>query len=188
MSKSYTNSNRAFTLLEVLISIMLLSLVLMALYRSSDILRASNRNLFHHLEHSSNSMRGVETLYMDIIQADRNITLETKHKFHQIIINNSHHSLYGLNKVKIVWLVYKKKNSLLRLEGTNFNLPLKSEDKVAIDKIIDNIELFKIYRSKKVDKLLGIIKASNIDIQSFMIQNLTKPPPKKISFPITGGN
>jgi len=43
----------AFTLVEVLISITLLTIVFMALYRSVDILRASNRNLFSHLERSS---------------------------------------------------------------------------------------------------------------------------------------
>jgi prepilin-type N-terminal cleavage/methylation domain-containing protein len=67
---------KGFTLLEVLISIMLLSLVLMALYRSVDILRASNKNLFNHLEKSSDAMKGARTLYIDLLRADSNISIE----------------------------------------------------------------------------------------------------------------
>jgi len=102
-------NKKAFTLLEVLISIMLLSLVLMALYRSADILRASNKNLFHHLEHSSDAMKGARTLYIDLLQADGNITIDSKEKkFYKIIINNTQNSLYGLYHAKVIWLVYKE--------------------------------------------------------------------------------
>jgi len=159
----------------------------MALYRSADILRASNKNLFHHLEHSSDAIKGVSTLYKDIIEADRNISIVTKNKFHQIIINSSYHSLYGLYRAKVVWLVYKKDNTLLRIEGNSFTLPIKSEQNIAIDKIVDKVELFKIYRGKKGTKLLVMLKTVNSDAQSFMIQNLHKPPLKKVSFPIVGG-
>ena len=72
----------------------------MALYRSADILRASNKNLFHHLEHSSDAIKGVSTLYKDIIEADRNISIVTKHKFHQIII---------IIKIGISHLLFKMK-------------------------------------------------------------------------------
>jgi len=174
MSKSiqYKSKREAFTLLEVLISIMLLSLVLMALYRSTDILRASNKNLFKHLEHSSDSIKGANCLYIDLLQSDNNITINTKKKFHQISIQSTQHSLYGLYFVKVVWLVYKKDNTLLRIEGNNFKLPLKSEKNVAIDTITKNIELFKAYSDKKNEKIIVIIKRAGEDAQSFMIQNL----------------
>ena len=174
MSKSiqYKSKREAFTLLEVLISIMLLSLVLMALYRSADILRASNKNLFKHLEHSSDSIKGANCLYIDLLQSDNNITINTKKEFYQISIHSTQHSLYGLYFVKVVWLVYKKDNTLIRIEGNNFKLPLKSENNVAIDTITQKIELFKAYSNKKNEKIIVLIKRAGEDAQSFMIQNL----------------
>ena len=151
---------------------MLLSLVLMALYRSADILRASNRNLFHHLENSSNSIKGMKTLYMDIIYSDGNLTITHLKKFHSIEIINTKHSLYGLYHSKVTWLVYKEDNTLLRIEGNNYDLPLQEKDNVEIDTIIKNIELFKIYTNKKNNKVIVISKVLNQDAQSFMINNL----------------
>jgi len=170
------NKKGAFTLVEVLISITLLSLVLMALYKSADILRDSNLHLFHHLEKSSTALKGTKTLYMDLIQSDHNVTINTENAFHRLTINNSTNSLHGLSLSKIVWLVYKEENRLLRIEGGEFHLPLKSEERVEIDVIATHLELFKIYKSKKKDKLLAMMRVEGQEPQVFMIQNLPLKP------------
>jgi hypothetical protein len=123
-------------------------------------------------------MLGAKTLYMDILQSDNNMTIDTTKEFHHIIINNSKHSLYGLSQAKITWLVHKEKNTLLRVEGSNYSFPLKRKDKVMIDPIIKEIGLFKIYknRDEKEDKLLVVMKSAVQDVQTFMIQNLPEPP------------
>ena len=168
------NSKFAFTLIEVLISITLLSLVLMALYKSADILRNSNLHLFHYLEKSTNTLKGSRTLYMDLMHSDDNITINTEDKFHRLTINHTTHSIYGLAQSKVVWLVYKESNTLLRIEGGEFHIPLKSEERVEIDVISKNLELFKIYRSKKKTKVLAMIKTKGQEPQIFMTQNLPK--------------
>ncbi len=163
---------RAFTLLEVLISITLLSLVLMALYRSADILRNSNKNLFKNLKNTSQSIKGAKTLYLDLIESDGNLTITHIKKFHSIGIERTKHSLYGLYKSKVVWLIYKEDNTLLRIEGNNYDLPLKDRDNVNIDVINRNMELFKVYPNKKNNKVFVIMKKINQVPQSFMISNL----------------
>ena len=173
------NKKHAFTLVEVLISITLLSLVLMALYKSADILRHSNLHLFNYLEKSTNTLKGSKTLYMDLMHADHNVTIKTEDKFHRLIINHTRHSLHGLAQAKVVWLVYKENNTLLRIEGGNYTLPLKSEQRVEIDVIAKNLELFKIYKSKKRDKILAIIKIKGQEPQLFMTQNLPLKPIKE---------
>jgi len=172
------NKKHAFTLVEVLISITLLSLVLMALYKSADILRHSNLHLFHYLEKSTNTLKGSKTLYMDLMHSDYNVTIKTEEKFHRLIINHTTHSIHGLAQAKVVWLVYKENNTLLRIEGGEYTIPLKSEERVEIDVIAKNLELFKIYKSKKRDKVLAIIKIKGQDPQLFMTQNLPLKPVK----------
>ena len=172
------HKHSAFTIIEVLISISLLSLVLMALYRSADLMRSSNLHLFNYLQKSSNTLKGSRTLYMDLMHAEHNITINVEEKFHRLTINNTSHSLYGLAKAKVVWLVYKENNTLLRVEGGEYNLPLKDEEHVEIDIIAKNIELFKVYRSKKKDKVLAMIQIVGQEPQIFMSQNIPDPPPK----------
>ena len=168
----------AFTIVEVLISITLLSLVLMALYKSADLMRASNLHLFNYLKKSSNTLKGSTTLYMDLIHADHNITINTEEKFHRLSIQNTSHSLHGLAQAKVVWLVYKTDNTLLRVEGGKYSMPLRNEEHVEIDVIAKNLELFKIYKSKKKDKILAMIQIKGQDPQLFMSQNISEPPPK----------
>ncbi len=170
---------KGFTLIEVLISITLLSLVLMALYRSAEILRSSNLHLFEYLQKSTNSLKGSKTLLMDIMRADNNITINTEEKFHRLTLENTRNSLYGQAQAKVVWLVHKEKNTLLRVEGGEYELPLKNEQHVEIDVIAKDVELFKLYKSKTKTKMLVMIKLKGEEPQLFMSQNLQIAPPKK---------
>ena len=172
------NKHQGFTIVEVLISITLLSLVLMALYKSADLMRASNLHLFNYLQKSSNTLKGSKTLYRDLMYADHNITINTEEKFHRLTIANTTHSLYGLGQAKVVWLVYKNDNTLLRVEGGEYSIPLKNEEQVEIDVIAKNLELFKVYKSKKKDKILAMIQVKGQEPQLFMSQNIPEPPPK----------
>jgi hypothetical protein len=118
--------------------------------------------------------------------ADHNISINTEEKFHRVTIANTSHSLYGLAQAKVVWLVYKKDNTLLRIEGGQYNIPLKNEERVEIDVIAKNIELFKVYKSKRKDKVLAMIQIKGQDPQLFMAQNIPEAPPKDTN--ATGGN
>ena len=181
------SQHSAFTIVEVLISITLLSLVLMALYKSADLMRASNLHLFNYLQKASTTLKGSTTLYNDLIHADYNITINSEEKFHRLTIYNTSHSLYGLAQAKVVWLVYKTDNTLLRVEGGQYNMPLRNEERVEIDVIAKNIELFRIYKSKKKDKVLAMIQIAGQDPQIFMTQNIPEPPPAPASSNTTIG-
>jgi len=179
---------KGFTLIEVLISITLLSLVLMALYRSASILRNSNTHLFEYLVKSTKALKGSRTLYMDLMEADSNISIITEEKFHRLTISKTRNSLYGESQVKVVWLVYKENNTLLRIEGGSYDIPLKSEQNVNVDLIAEHLELFKIYKNKTKTKVLAMVKTKNQEPQMFLIQNMPITPTTQSPKNPLGGN
>jgi len=166
----------AFTLLEVLISIALLSLVLMALYSSLTMLRSSNAQLFEHLKKSTKEKKAVETLFLDIAGSYGKIDIK-RDEFSRLCIGDSVNSLYGLSSAKVCWIVSKEDKSLMRTEGNRYKLPIESEQRVAVDRVMDNIEIFQVYYNQ--ESVLVALKQVGKEPISFMVQGITKPIKKK---------
>jgi len=166
----------AFTLLEVLISIALLSLVLMALYSSLTMLRSSNSQLFEHLKEGVKEKQIVETLFLDIAGSSGKIDIK-RDEFSRFCIEESVNSLYNLSLAKICWIVSKNNKTLLRTEGNNYKLPIESEQRVAVDKVMDNIEIFQVYYNK--ESVLVALKQIGKEPISFMVQGISQPVKKK---------
>jgi prepilin-type N-terminal cleavage/methylation domain-containing protein len=170
-------NRKAFTLLEVLISIALLGIILPALYESVDILRESNANLFQYVEKSKKITKATQTLYLDILSSDGNLTI-SRDDFSRLCIEQTKNTLYGLPSAKVCWVVLKKDHALLRVEGNGYTLPLKVDDRVEADLIMKDLELFDIYRAK--DKVLVLMQQVKKEPISFMVQGITKPEKKKV--------
>jgi len=170
--------HKAFTLLEVLISIILLGIVLLALFSSVDILHDSNQHLAKQLEKTKRITQATQMLYKDVLSSDGNLTI-IKDEFTRLCIESTAHSLYALPRAKVCWVVMKEENSLARVEGVAYNLPTRSDDRVEVDTVMKNVELFDVYHSK--DKVLVVLKEKSKEAIRFMIQGISKPkPPKKI--------
>jgi len=172
----YSN-HKAFTLIEVLISIALLSIVLLTLYRSLDMLRSSNRQLLHHLQKRDMEKYATQTLYIDISGSDGNITIERDDDYSKLCIESSTNSLYALPSAKVCWLVAKEDDTLLRVEGNNYKLPLDSEDIVSVDRVMSNIDIFSIYKNK--DEVLVLLQQKGQKPISFIVYGVEKKKKKK---------
>ncbi len=164
---------KAFTLIEVLISVALLSIVMLGLYSALNMQRSSNKHLFSYLSKAIDGDRVIMVLYRDIMFSDGNLTIQ-KGEFDRFCIENTSNSLYGLSRAKVCWVVAKEENQLLRSEGNGYKLPLKHEDKVAVDKTIKHITLFDISRQK--GDVLVMLQSANEKPYSFMLQGIEKPP------------
>jgi len=162
----------AFTLLEVLISIALLSLVLLALYSSLSMLRSSNHQLFEHLKKAVVEKKVTETLFLDIAGSEGKIDIK-RDEFSRLCIEHSVNSLYGLSSAKICWIVSKDKKNLLRTEGNSYKLPIESEQKVAVDMVMDNMEVFQVYYNKV--SVLVVLKQVGKEPVSFIVQGVNEP-------------
>ncbi len=169
-------NRKAFTLLEVLISIALMGIVIVALFSSVDMMQDSNQQLAQYLEKSKKTTNATKVLYLDMIDSDGNITI-TKDEFSRVCIEETRNSLYALPSAKVCWVVLKKENTLARIEGNAYHLPLRVEERVEIDPVIMGIELFDVYHEK--DKVLVLIQQQGKEPISFMLQGIIKPVKKK---------
>ena len=170
------SNRKAFTLLEVLISIALMGIVIVALFSSVDMMQDSNQQLAQYLEQSKKTTNATKVLYMDMIDSDGNITI-TKDEFSRVCIEETRNSLYALPSAKVCWIVLKKENTLARIEGNAYHLPLRVEERVEIDPVLTGIEVFDVYHEK--DKILVLIQQQGKEPISFMLQGITQPAKKK---------
>ena len=167
---------KAFTLLEVLISIALMGIVIVALFSAVDMMQDSNQQLALYVEKSKKTTNVTKVLYLDMINSDGNITI-TKDEFSRVCIGETRNSLYALPSAKVCWIVLKKENTLARIEGNGYHLPLRLEERVEIDPVMTGIEVFDLYHEK--DKILVLIQQQGKEPISFMLQGITKPGKKK---------
>ena len=167
-------SRAAFTLVEILIAITLLSIVLVGLYGVLDTQRRSVDIIKKNLDKSIDNDRVIMVLYNDILSSDGNITLK-KGERDTLCIESTRNSLYELGIAKVCWLVLKEDDTLVRVEGNGYRLPLGLEDTVEIDKVLKGVKVFDITRSK--NNILAVIQVANKEPYSFLLQGI-KPPPK----------
>ena len=176
MQKSIMPNRRAFTLIEVLISIGLLGIIIVALFSTVSMMEESNSHLLEYLQKSKKITKATKILYLDIASSDGKLSIK-KDKYTRLCISNTKNSLYGLSTAKVCWVVLKDKNILARIEGNNYSLPTRFDDRVEVDKVMRGVELFDVYHKK--DKVLVILKQKGKKAISFMLQGINKPKDKK---------
>jgi len=166
----------AFTLIEVLISIGLLGIIIVALFSTVTMLRESNTHLYTYVKKAKTLSQATEILYLDILSSDGNISIK-KDDFSRLCMEETKNSLYALSLAKVCWLVLKKEHALIRVEGNDYKLPTKYDDKVEVIKVMKGVEIFDVYQKK--DKVLVLLKQKGKEAISFMVQGISKPKVKK---------
>jgi len=177
-NKAPSKRRDAFTLIEVLISIALLGIVIVALFSTVSMMKDSNEHLHSYLQKAKKVTKATKVLYLDILSSDGNITIK-KDEFTRLCMEQTRNSLYALSLAKVCWVVLKNKNTLARVEGNNYRLPTRFEDRVEVNPVMQNIELFDVYHQK--DKVLVFLKQKGQEPITFMVQGVTKPTPKKVA-------
>jgi len=168
--------HRAFTLIEVLISIALLGFILAVLYKSLDMVRFSNKHLYGYLQTSSTQIKAMNTLYLDILKSDGNLSITNEDDFSRLCVNSTQNSLYNLAFAQVCWVVAKEHNQLLRVEGNGYTLPSSFEEPLEVDGIMRDVSKFQVTRSS--DQVLVIIATKKLEPISFLVQGIKRPPAK----------
>ena len=153
---------KAFTLMEVLVSVTLLGLI--SLFVMSTISQTKNNNkLFERLVKQENKIEKLVEVLHDDIYFSKSITIQS-YKRYSIVTLKTRNSIYNIKEPYVNWLVLKKNNTLMRLESAKkISLPIKQEFKnyTFIDKGVQNCKNFSISLSKNKKNVLVFMEQSN---------------------------
>ena len=136
---------KAFTLVEIIISIFLFSLIMIFLYKSTSNLRLNNKNLKENHSKSKTFNKVLYQLKNDLILSSKVKIDNEKNKIELITTN----TLYENSNPKVIWTILKQSKTLIRVENKKIattNIKLKS---------------IKFYQSKRKDKILCYIEKNN---------------------------
>jgi prepilin-type N-terminal cleavage/methylation domain-containing protein len=165
-------TRRAFTLLEMLISITLFVILALSIYGGINMMKDTNAQLKESTKRISSSSDAVFLLYSDALGSDGNVTIKKNGKFSQLCFSDTHNSLYGATKTKVCWVVTRN-DDLVRIEGVdNFENILQSTN-IKADKSLQHVKLFDCYQNNS--GLLVILKYDKEETLSFVIHSATPP-------------
>ena len=143
----------AFTLVELLVSISLFGLIAIFLFGTIDQLR-KQQTFFQKKE----TILSRKNMILSLLRSDLdraqsvNVSATTSRNFDTVSITGSNHSLYGIDRPYLVWIILKIDNSLIRLESPSpISLPIHSEKRYLVhsDLIAKQCEIFRVYTSAK---------------------------------------
>jgi prepilin-type N-terminal cleavage/methylation domain-containing protein len=171
-------TRRAFTLIEILVTIVLLGLIVPALFESVTLLQRSNRQLAHHLSQNVTTNRIYRALFEDIAASTGKITLHHD-TFDAVCIEATEHSLYGMSLPSVCWAVLKRKNRLVRIEGEALNYPLHLADntKTLYADIFFPVKKFVVTKNK--DDFFVAIERNEKDFVAFVVQAVSEAKGRK---------
>ena len=137
---------KAFTLVEVLISITLFSIILLFMYKTLDMTNFSNKLFEDKIEKNmlQNSMKQI--LIEDILEASSVLNLDETAEFLLLEIqsNNMYHDVF----YKYIYYLVSREKNLLRIESLNKinfkNLTHESLENAYVDLLLKNIEIFSL--------------------------------------------
>jgi len=122
---------KSFTLIELLISIVIFSILILAMSNVIKEVNSSKDFIIKHYKTQKDYL--VKVLYYDILNASEIKIIHTKNPNYDIIILKTSNSLYKLINPTVTW--YISKRTLIRKENAPF----------AIDKFNTNVKIFKVY-------------------------------------------
>ena len=148
----YELNKKAFTLIEVLISVSILVMIFVFLYSQFNLAQKSTKKTTQIEKHSLKRALVIELLYNDFISS-KNLEPTSGKKYDKFINSfSSENSLYGIKTPFIKYAVISSNegNDLVRLESHQSNIDISSANKdFYMDIIIKNIKNFKVLKQNE---------------------------------------
>lgn len=138
---------RAFTLIEMLIAVALLSVITLFLYQTYASLQHSNRFYGEELSEASREQKLRKTIYLDLsLSMPGSVTLINIDKNADVLIMQSSHSVHRRIMPYVAYLV--KDDHLMRIESSEkLVYPLSGEEEMVIDDL-EEIKTFRVFQKE----------------------------------------
>ena len=153
---------KAFTLLEVVISITIFMIILIFLYKVLDDTKISNNKFVEHIEKSNSNNHFYKILTEDIAESIGNITISQDKDENNIVIFKSNNSFNNPYYTNIAYMITSE-NSFARIESLNKFQKGKSGIEFYknsfIDILLKDIKKFTVLT--KDDKIVFIVEVNN---------------------------
>ena len=146
---------KAFTLIELMISILILSLMMLFLYKSYAGLNKSNKLFSSEIEKVTQAQRMKKVLYLDITQAMQ-VNVQNQSTNEDVVFLQTSHSVHNRIHPYVAYIVKEKK--LYRLESLKpfGEYPLAADSEFVVDEL-GEVEIFRLYLSKETSKNLSLL-------------------------------
>jgi prepilin-type N-terminal cleavage/methylation domain-containing protein len=145
---------RGFTLIELIVSVVILFLLIFFMANANLTLRGSLEQSQKYEEIEKRDYDFSALLIRDILQAD-GVNIARGREYDQLYLSASRNSLRGLSKTNIAYAALKPSATLIRIEAPlNFKLPIESGEvyKYHFLPFAQPLDSFKIYKSRKRDQ------------------------------------
>jgi prepilin-type N-terminal cleavage/methylation domain-containing protein len=162
---------KAFTLIELLISVFLLGLIINFLYTAIGTLQNSNQIFYDKSNESYKNQKIINLLYDDIFLSKSIKITGRKDSFLDLQTSNS---IYDIDQPYVTWILGKSDNILMRFESVLEFSKMTSENNYIyhITEVAKDCERFHIYQSKDKNNILIDIKLKD---QERLVYEFYKP-------------
>jgi len=137
---------KSFTLIEVLVSITILSIIVVVMSQVISSVRISKDILQTTYKQSQQYDLAVKLLYNDIVNAGY-INIVNDNKNYSILEIRTKNSIYNIPYPYVLYYVSKKNNTLIRLSSAHpISIPVTYEfENFYILPLLNKVKIFKIY-------------------------------------------
>lgn len=138
----------AFTLMELLVSVVLIALITLFMYGAIASSKTTARTLEKHGSAEQNRTLLYELFYRDIMESLWIEPEQAQKRRFTVVAMQTRNSLYHIAAPHVVYYVNAQTNALVRLESARaISLPVSYEQKnyIFADELVQNVEDFNLY-------------------------------------------
>ena len=167
-------AKRAFTLIELMVSIALTSIVVIFLYKALSSQEISNKVLTKNFLQTSTKNAIFSLIYTDFLQAKSIKIKPTFNKSFFIVHLQTSNSLHQIPLPYVTYYVNDKNQTLIRLESAypiSFPVGIENVKYIFADSLISNVEKFEIIQkgvTNSQNSLPGV-KKNNTTQKNYLI-------------------